>query len=97
MVGTVIYRIAQEAVQNAIRHGHPTTISIRLEAGKSSIRMVVTDDGWGLPVQRPRTGLGLEIMNYRAHTIGATLEVRRGTDRGTVVCCTLPGPDSSET
>ena len=97
MVATHLYRIAQEAVQNAIRHGHPTTISIRLEAGKSSIRMVVTADGWGLPVQRPRTGLGLEIMNYRAHTIGATLEVRRGTDRGTVVCCTLPGPDSSET
>lgn len=96
MVSTHLYRIAQEAVQNAIRHGHPTAITIRLESGESSIRLVITDDGCGFPVHRTRAGLGLDIMNYRAHTIGAILDVRPGAGRGTVVRCTIPEATAPE-
>ena len=89
---THLYRIAQEAVQNAIRHAHPTTILIRLTAGAGTLVLSVTDDGSGIPAHRPRKGLGLEIMAHRAHSIGATLDVRHGDARGTVVTCTLSRP-----
>ncbi len=90
MAATHLYRIAQEAVQNAIRHAHPAAITIRLESDEPTVTLTVTDDGCGLPARLPKKGLGLEIMNYRAHTLGATLVVRHGTEGGTVVCCVLP-------
>lgn len=89
-VATNLYRIAQEALQNAIRHARPTTITITLKADDDTITLTVADDGCGLPAKRPNRGMGLEIMNYRAHTIGGRLEVQRGMERGTVVTCTLP-------
>jgi len=87
---THLYRIAQEAVQNALRHARAATINIGLKSDEESITLTVTDDGCGLPDHRSRRGMGLEIMHYRAHTIGARVEARRGNERGTVVCCTLP-------
>ncbi|MCX7826014.1 MAG: CHASE3 domain-containing protein [Verrucomicrobiae bacterium] len=87
---THLYRIAQEAVQNALRHAKATTITISLKSDEKTITLTVHDDGCGLPDHRPKTGMGLEIMNYRAHTIGARIETRRAKDRGTVVRCTLP-------
>ncbi len=87
---TNLYRIAQEAVQNALRHGKPSSILIELRLDDHAIQMTVTDDGQGIPEHQHSKGLGLEIMNYRAHTIGATLDVRRGDTCGTVVACTLP-------
>ncbi len=90
MIATHLYRIAQEAVQNAIRHARPNTIIIRLLADEERIAMLVSDDGLGLPAERPRKGLGLEIMAYRANTLGARLEIRPGAERGTVVRCILP-------
>jgi signal transduction histidine kinase len=90
LTATHLYRIAQEAVQNAIRHAQPTTITIQLVAGEAAITLTVTDDGRGLPAQRTKRGLGLEIMNYRAHTLGAKLTIERGTERGMVVRCVLP-------
>jgi len=86
---THLYRIAQEALQNALRHARASSITIALLADENTITLTVSDDGCGLPEHRPRKGLGLEIMDYRAHTVGATLTVRRGEKRGTVVCCTL--------
>jgi signal transduction histidine kinase len=90
MIATHLYRIAQEAVQNAIRHARPTVITIRLVADEERIAMIVTDDGCGMPVRQLRKGLGLEIMDYRAHTLGATLAILPGAERGTVVRCVLP-------
>ena len=90
MAATHLYRIAQEAVQNAIRHAQPTVITIRLESDEPAITLSITDDGCGLPAQPPKRGLGLEIMNYRAHTLGAKLAVRHGAEGGTVVRCVLP-------
>ncbi|MFZ2643867.1 MAG: CHASE3 domain-containing protein [Verrucomicrobiia bacterium] len=87
---THLYRIAQEALQNALRHARATNIIVALQADENHITLTVSDDGCGLPDHRSRRGLGLEIMDYRAHAIGATLTVRRGKERGTVMICTLP-------
>src|SRR5262249_3643839 len=90
-VATHLYHIAQEAVNNAIKHGHATNILIRLFSGESEGTLVVRDDGVG--IQRPptqHTGVGLQIMNYRAGMIGGNLEVRREQPKGTVVTCRFP-------
>ena len=86
---THLYRIAQEATQNALRHARAALITIALRADANTITLTVSDDGCGLPEDRPRKGLGLEIMDYRARAVGAKLTVRRGEEHGTVVCCTL--------
>ena len=90
VTATNLYRIAQEAVQNAVRHAAARTIVVGLLSKGDCIQLSVSDDGSGIPTERSGRGLGLEIMNYRAHTIGATLEAHRGTVQGTVVTCTLP-------
>jgi two-component system sensor kinase FixL len=85
-----LYRIAQEATHNAIRHGGAQHIVICVNATPKYVRLVVQDDGVGLPREGPRPGLGLRIMEHRAKTIGARLAVRRGRSRGSIVACTLP-------
>jgi len=90
-MATHLYHIAQEAVNNAIKHGHARNILIRLFAGQREGTLVVKDDGVG--IERPlgpHTGVGLHIMNYRAGMIGGNLEVRREQPRGTVVTCRFP-------
>jgi len=93
---THLYRIAQEAVTNAVRHGQPSNIHIhmRLAADDSQIVLSVADDGIGLQQPPDETaGMGLRIMAYRAQLIGATLTVEPGEDGGTIVTCRLPkGP-----
>jgi two-component system CheB/CheR fusion protein len=88
---THLYHIAQEAVNNAIKHGHPKNISIRLFAGEREGTLVIKDDGVG--IERPlarHAGVGLHIMNYRAGMIGGNLEVRREQPSGTVITCRFP-------
>jgi signal transduction histidine kinase len=90
-MATHLYHIAQEAVNNAIKHGHAKTILIRLFAGEREGTLIIKDDGVG--IERPlgpHTGVGMHIMNYRAGMIGGTLEVRREQPRGTVVACRFP-------
>jgi signal transduction histidine kinase len=87
---THLFRIAQEATQNAMRHAKAANIVISLSADENAIVLKVSDDGCGLPEHWSKKGLGLEIMDYRAHVIGATLMVKRGAERGTIMCCTLP-------
>lgn len=90
-MATHLYHIAQEAVNNAIKHGHAKTILIRLLAGEQEGTLVIKDDGVG--IERPlgpHTGVGLHIMNYRAGMVGGNLEVRREAPRGTVVTCRFP-------
>ncbi|MBI5685919.1 MAG: CHASE3 domain-containing protein [Verrucomicrobia bacterium] len=89
IAATHLYRIAQEALHNALRHAKASSIVIALRADENTVTLTVSDDGCGLPEHRPRKGLGLDIMDYRASAIGATLAVRRGEKRGTVVCCAL--------
>jgi len=86
-----LYRIVQEAVQNATKHGNPTTIVIDLRRTTDTIRLEVIDDGTGLPGDFvSRGGMGLKIMDYRCKTIGAVLDFRRPAAGGTVLSCSLP-------
>ncbi len=89
-MATHLYRIAQEAVSNAITHGRAKFIEITLTADRRSITLQVLDDGSGMG--DPRTtgsGCGLKIMEYRANLMGATLRVAPNTHGGTRVLCTV--------
>ena len=85
-----LYRIAQEAVGNAVKHGTASSINIRLAAADNGLRLGVTDNGIGIPRRiPPQRGLGLRIMQYRAGVIGGTLLVQREPMGGTSVVCTV--------
>ncbi|MGO4882386.1 MAG: PAS domain S-box protein [Bryobacteraceae bacterium] len=92
-VASHLYRIAQEAVNNAVRHARCNNISIELCSGADGLALNVRDDGAGISEDvRNSTGMGLHIMNYRANMIGATLRIERseGGRAGTLVTCKLP-------
>lgn len=90
-----LYRIAQEAVQNAIRHGKATRVVIALSAGKAGVTLCIRDNGRGFPDSLPKTrGMGLEIMKYRARIIGGSLNHKKGKGRGSALVCVLPTPRS---
>ena len=85
-----LYRIAQEAVGNAIKHGKASVIEIRLAAADKNLRLGVSDNGIGIPRHLPRQrGLGLRFMQYRAGVIGGSLLVQREPTGGTSVVCTV--------
>lgn len=88
VAGTHLYRIAQEAISNAVRHGHAKRILLRLENVSGKIVVQIIDDGSGIDAAQPSTnGMGLKIMRYRAQMIGATVEVSRRKEGGTIVTC----------
>jgi signal transduction histidine kinase len=88
---TNLYRIAQEAVGNAIKHGGCTRVKVRLQyAGRQHLALSVRDNGCGIPAVRGNDGMGLQIMHYRASMCGGTLEIRKATPRGTVILCRVP-------
>jgi signal transduction histidine kinase len=88
--GIHFYRIAQEAVSNAIRHGRARHIIISLDAAGESIMLSVTDDGAGLAGDaRAKKGMGLRIMDYRAGMIGATFEIQNLPSGGARAVCIL--------
>ncbi len=90
-MSTHLYRIAQEAVNNAIRHGHAGEILITLSSRDGSGTLVIEDDGPGLPeMPANHLGMGLQIMSYRARMIGGSLKVQRGKICGATVTCTFP-------
>jgi PAS domain S-box-containing protein len=91
--GTVrqLYKIAQEALTNAIKHGKAKNIAVGLANTKQALALTVTNDGQPFPDLESRsTGMGLRIMNYRAHLVGATLTVKSLGKNGTRVSCLLP-------
>ena len=88
---THLYRIAQEAVSNAIKHGKATRIQIHLAATPQRIVLGVRDNGVGIRRRAKRSkGMGLHIMQYRAGAIGGSMVVRKLPRRGTEVVCTVP-------
>lgn len=90
-----LYYIAREAVNNAFVHADATTIVIRLRAGeRGAVVLEVEDDGIGIAENNLDTGpgIGISIMSHRAEIIDAQLEIKRRSDRGTLVRCTVPGP-----
>lgn len=89
-VGVHLYRIAQEAVGNAIRHGKAKQLVIRLATLDHDLILGVEDDGIGLPATpHLGSGAGLSIMQYRLGMIGGSLAVQRIPTGGTAVVCTV--------
>jgi PAS domain S-box-containing protein len=93
-----LYRIAQEAVTNAVKHGGAKKIVICLAESEDKCILTITDDGLGLPEPYTKNqGTGLQIMKYRAATIGASLEIGRAGRRGMCVsCCFSKQPGSKD-
>ncbi len=90
IIATHLYRISQEAVANAIKHGKAKTIVIELAANAQSLKLSITDDGVGVQkMSGDSRGIGLQTMNYRARVINGTLNVRPGKLRGTIVTCAV--------
>lgn len=92
-VATHLYRIAQEAVTNAVNHGKATHIDISLEhlEPAGGHRLCVHDNGSGMPRLNPRrSGMGLRIMRYRADVIRAQLLIKNHPDGGTLISCDIP-------
>ena len=88
---THLYRIAQEAVNNAIRHGKPRQIVISLANQKKRVELTIEDDGSGLPDDwQKNRGLGTRIMAHRAAMIGGTFSIEPNPTGGTFVKCSLP-------
>jgi two-component system, NarL family, sensor histidine kinase NreB len=86
-----LYRIAQEAVNNALKHGRPNEVLIRLSQRNGAVSLEISDNGKGLPRnKKPDRGMGLQVMQYRAHAIGATFAVESKPGTGVAVTCTMP-------
>ena len=90
-LATHLYRIAQEAVNNAIRHGKSRNIVIGLSGKNGAGTLTIQDDGDGFP-KKPASqpGVGLSIMNYRADMVGGSLKVQPNEERGITVTCMFP-------
>lgn len=89
-----LYRIAQEAINNAIKHGKSSQVVIRLDQDGENIKLTVSDNGVGLPDNAGRgLGLGLRIMAYRASMIGASFDIGRLIPHGTRVTCVVSRAD----
>ena len=87
-----LYRIAREAVHNAIKHAKPSRIIIRLEATAERGCLSVMDDGNGMPEGRSSgSGMGLDMMRYRANMVGGALKIQKAPSGGTIIACTFPG------
>ncbi len=90
-VATQLFHIAQEAVSNALRHGHPRHIDVTLRHALKGLSLSVQDDGVGLKNDKLQNGdgMGMHIMRYRAEQIGASFHVGQADHGGTIVTCTL--------
>jgi PAS domain S-box-containing protein len=85
-----LYRIAQEATSNALKHAAAKEVIITLTARSGVVTLSIADDGTGLPADRDGSGgVGLRVMQHRAATIGAELTIDSKRGKGVVVTCTL--------
>ncbi|HEY1049397.1 MAG TPA: sensor histidine kinase [Prosthecobacter sp.] len=90
-----LYRIAQEAVGNAVRHGRARRVEIRLCMKPAGLELRIHDDGGGMLTEGKKaagtgSGMGLRTMRYRAQAMGATLQIKSQPGNGTVVLCKTP-------
>jgi len=86
-----LYRIAQEGVSNAVKHGSSTKVAVHLASTEKHIRLRVADNGSGFAQNwDTKGGLGVRIMQFRARLIGGNLEVSDIPDKGAIITCTIP-------
>ena len=88
-LATHLYRIAQEAVNNALKHSGAARIEVHLNREANRLELGVRDHGKGLPQEAPTHGLGMRTMRQRAQLIGARLTVQNAPPGGTQVICSL--------
>ena len=87
---TQLYRIAQEAVNNAVSHAKANQITIHLGQNEDRLQIEVCDDGVGFEPQSLRSdGLGLRSMAYRARLVGAHFDIQQVSGGGTKIVCSL--------
>ena len=94
-----LYRIAQEATGNAIKHGKAAAVRITLATPPpGGLWLAVLDNGVGFPTEMPKSaGMGLRIMKYRADAIGADFQIRpRRRRRGAAIWCALPPRNAAD-
>ena len=85
------YKIAQEAISNAIKHGKASCVWLSVHIHSERLVFAVRNDGVPFsPPANPKARMGLRTMNYRANTIGATFEIKPNHHNGTIVTCVLP-------
>ena len=91
-VAVHLYRVAQEAVTNAIKHGEAKNIQIALAYGRDKSVLTVKSDGLDFPEEPEArgTGMGLQIMDHRADIISGSLDIHSAHEGGTIVTCTFP-------
>lgn len=88
-----LYRIAQEAISNAVKHGKAENIYIHLTSENGSLQLSIVDDGIGFnesDLDKQRQGMGVYIMKYRANMMAGNLEISENQDAGTSVVCSIP-------
>jgi signal transduction histidine kinase len=85
-----LYRVAQEAVANAVKHSGAKNILISLDRNETHTCVSVQDDGKGFVVRRRRKGLGLHMMRYRANALGGELKIERRRSGGMDITCVIP-------
>ena len=95
-VGTALYRIAQEALTNIVRHAEATQVSVQLDEADGAVRLVIEDDGRGFDFEETRHRvrrehrLGLASMRERATLVGGTFEIESTPGEGTTVFVRVP-------
>jgi PAS domain S-box-containing protein len=93
---TNIYRIAQEAVLNAVRHGDPENLQLKLRVTGPDVELLVIDDGKGFEPQSLAQGMGLRIMRFRAQLVGGYLSIESRPGAGTTIRCRCPAQLAKE-
>jgi two-component system, NarL family, sensor histidine kinase UhpB len=86
-----LFRIAQEATHNAVKHARAKRIVIGIATAEGRIILTIKDDGVGFPADVNKSqGMGLRIMQYRAEMVGGELQIRNGSEGGAIVTCLVP-------
>jgi len=85
-----LFRVAQEAINNALRHGKATQINLALATDARELVLTISDNGRGLGDRETSSGIGIRIMKHRLNSIGGTFDLVEGNAGGITVICRLP-------
>lgn len=86
----ILFRIVQEAIQNAIKHANPSALAISTTQKENGVCILVTDNGSGFEMKANGNGMGLNNMKHRTALLGGTIEWEKSEDRGTTVLINIP-------
>jgi len=92
---TALYRITQEALTNAIKHGNASRVAIEIEEDQSNVRITIRDDGDGFDITAETAGFGLVGMRERAELVHGTIDIETSAEAGTTIRATLPSQPRS--